>query len=110
MGTGIPAWGQPQALGGRGWVCCAAASLPGFLLAADLCSLHPVQVGGLCCSCGPKTKVTASCASPGHLAIWFSYQVLEKEKAAHSSILVWRIPWSEEPGGLQSMGSQKSQT
>ena len=34
---------------------------------------------------------------------------LEKEMAAHSSILPWRIPWTEEPGGLQSMGSQ-SQT
>ena len=32
---------------------------------------------------------------------------LEKELATHSSILVWRIPWTEEPGGLQSMGSQK---
>ena len=32
---------------------------------------------------------------------------LEKEMATHSSILVWRIPWTEEPGGLQSMGSQK---
>ena len=31
---------------------------------------------------------------------------LEKEMAAHSSILAWRIPWTEEPGGLQSMGSQ----
>ena len=30
-----------------------------------------------------------------------------KEMAAHSSILAWRIPWTEEPGGLQSMGSQK---
>ena len=30
-----------------------------------------------------------------------------KEMATHSSILVWRIPWTEEPGGLQSMGSQK---
>ena len=30
---------------------------------------------------------------------------LEKEMATHSSILVWRIPWTEEPGGLQSMGS-----
>ena len=30
--------------------------------------------------------------------------------AAHSSILAWEIPWTEEPGGLQSMGSQKSQT
>ena len=32
---------------------------------------------------------------------------LEKEMATHSSILAWRIPWTEEPGGLQSMGSQK---
>ena len=31
---------------------------------------------------------------------------LEKEMATHSSILAWRIPWTEEPGGLQSMGSQ----
>ena len=31
---------------------------------------------------------------------------LEKEMAAHSSILAWRIPWMEEPGRLQSMGSQ----
>ena len=30
--------------------------------------------------------------------------------ATHSSILAWRIPWTEEPGRLQSMGSQKSQT
>ena len=32
---------------------------------------------------------------------------LEKELATHSSILVWRIPWTEEPGRLQSMGSQR---
>ena len=32
---------------------------------------------------------------------------LEKEMAAHSTILAWRIPWTEEPGGLQSMGSQR---
>ena len=30
--------------------------------------------------------------------------------ATHSSILAWRIPWTEEPGGLQSMGSQESDT
>jgi len=34
----------------------------------------------------------------------------EKEMATYSSILAWRIPWTEEPGGLQSMGSQKSRT
>ena len=32
---------------------------------------------------------------------------LEKEMAAHSSILAWEIPWTEEPGGLQSTGSQR---
>ena len=32
---------------------------------------------------------------------------LEKEMVAQSSILAWRIPWTEEPGGLQSMGSQR---
>ena len=31
---------------------------------------------------------------------------LEKETATHSSILIWEIPWTEEPGRLQSMGSQ----
>ena len=34
---------------------------------------------------------------------------LDKAMATHSSILAWRIPWTEEPGGLQSMGTQ-SQT
>ena len=33
--------------------------------------------------------------------------LLEKEMATHSSILAWRIPWTEEPGELQSMGSQR---
>ena len=32
---------------------------------------------------------------------------LEKEMATHASILAWRIPWTEEPGGLQSMGLQR---
>ena len=32
---------------------------------------------------------------------------LEKGMATQSSILAWRIPWTEEPGGLQSMGSQR---
>ena len=35
---------------------------------------------------------------------------LEKEMATHSSILAWRIPGTEEPGGLQSMGSQADTT
>ena len=35
---------------------------------------------------------------------------LEKGMATHSSILAWRIPWTEEPGGLQSMGHQELDT
>ena len=44
--------------------------------------------------------------------VWFLGQEdpLEKEMATHSSILAWRIPWTEEPGRLQSMGSQESDT
>ena len=32
---------------------------------------------------------------------------LEEEMATHSSVLAWKIPWTEEPGGLQSMGLQR---
>ena len=35
---------------------------------------------------------------------------LEKEMATHFSIFAWEIPWTEEPGGLQSKGSQKNLT
>ena len=35
---------------------------------------------------------------------------LEEGMATHSSVLAWEISWKEEPGGLQSMGLQKSQT
>ena len=39
---------------------------------------------------------------------WGQEDPLEKEMAAHSSILAWRIPWIEELGGLQSMGRKES--
>ena len=35
---------------------------------------------------------------------------LEEGMATHTSVLAWRIPWTEEPGGLQSMGSQRLST
>ena len=37
----------------------------------------------------------------------YYYLFLEKEMVTHSSILAWRIPWTEEPGELQSTGSQR---
>ena len=50
-------------------------------------------------------------ANAGDVVMWVWSQVwedaLEEGMATHSSILVWRIPWSEEPGGLQPMGSQR---
>ena len=36
-----------------------------------------------------------------------SLESLEKETATHSTILAWKIPWTEDPGRLQSMGSQR---
>ena len=44
----------------------------------------------------------------GHLVLSLGQEdPLEKEMATHSRILAWRILWAEEPGGLQSMGSQR---
>ena len=37
-------------------------------------------------------------------------EFMEKEMAIHSSTLSWKIPWTEEPGGLQSMGTQELDT
>ena len=39
--------------------------------------------------------------------LWVGEDPLEEGMAAHSSVLAWRIPWTEEPGGLQSTGSQR---
>ena len=51
---------------------------------------------------------------PAMQEIWVRFlgreDPLEKEMATHSSILAWRIPGTEEPGGLQSMGLQESDT
>ena len=35
---------------------------------------------------------------------------LEEERVTHSSVFVWKVPWAEEPGGLQSMGSEMDMT
>ena len=41
------------------------------------------------------------------LTLTFHFHALEEEMATHSSVLAWRIPWTEEPGGLPSMGSHR---
>ena len=52
--------------------------------------------------------VTKSRTRLSDFTFTFHFYALEKERATHSSVLVWEIPWTEEPGRLQSMGSQES--
>ena len=51
---------------------------------------------------------------PAMQEIWVRFlgqeDPLEKEMASHSSMLAWRIPWTKDPRGIQSMGSQESDT
>ena len=52
--------------------------------------------------------VESTCQFRSHrLSPWVGKIPLEKEMATQSSISAWRVPWTEEPGGLQSMGSQR---
>ena len=55
---------------------------------------------------GPVTKTAAANAGDRVWSLGWE-DALEEEMATRSSILAWRIPWTEEPGGLQSMVSQK---
>ena len=57
--------------------------------------------------CPGGSEIKASAYNAGDLgSVPGSERSPEKEMGTHSSILAWRIPWTEEPGGLQSMGSQ----
>ena len=50
-------------------------------------------------------------ANAGHAGLIHGCKCpMEKEMATHASMHAWEIPWTEEPGGLQSMGLQKSRT
>ena len=56
----------------------------------------------------PGGEIKASACNVGDLVRSLGQEdPLEKEMATHSSILAWRIPWTEEPGGLQSTGLQR---
>ena len=61
--------------------------------------------------CFPHSSVSKEYAYSRETWVWFLGQKgpLEKEMATHSS-RAWRIPWTEDPGRLQSMGSQESDT
>ena len=82
---------------------CAVLRL-GLLLPSRIkCLLPPVLLGF------PVAPVVKKRTHLPVLETWIQYldwkDPLEEEMATHSSILAWRIPWAEEPGGLQFMGS-----
>ena len=52
-------------------------------------------------------RVAKSLTQLSNLTFTFHFHAVEKEMATHSSSLAWEIPWTEEPGGLQSMGWQR---
>ena len=79
--------------------CCCCVVV---YIAVCICSGFP---GGALVKNPPANAGDAR--DPGSTPSW--KDPLEKEIATHCSILAWRIPWTEEPDGLQSMGSQ-SQT
>ena len=51
--------------------------------------------------------VTKSQTQLSDFTLTFHFPALKKEMATHSSVLAWKIPWTEEPGGLLSMGSHR---
>ena len=73
------------------------------LCALGIYELH-LECGGFP---GDSDSKESACnvGDPGLIPGW--EDPLEKGMATHSSVLAWRIPWTEEPGGLQSMGLQR---
>ena len=64
----------------------------------------------MCFSDGSAIKNPPAMQEPQEAQVWSLRQEdpLEEGTATHSSILAWRIPWTEEAGGLQSMGSERA--
>ena len=77
----------------------------------NLIKLHLSLKGGFCLFFFASQVAQRLKRLPGTRETWVQSlgreDRLEKEMATHSSTLAWRIPWREEPGRLQSMGSQR---
>ena len=83
-------------------------------LEGEVLTTGPPGKARVCCSKPPSTaSLVAQMVKnlPAMLETWVQSlgweDPMEKGMATHSSILAWRIPWTEEPGGLQAMGSQR---
>ena len=98
------------------WASMLISASPAHYLHSDQVSLSGALAEIVAFPCSSVGKESASNAGdPGSIlglgrkpreSLGSAYP-LEKETTAHSSIFVWRIPWTEEPGQLQSTGSQR---
>ena len=83
---------------------CLSQALVGFYYFGEINPFFAEQPLGLSIkSCSVLHKVLLP--SPGGINNMYLVYISEKAMATHSSTLAWRIPWTEEPGRLQSMGS-----
>ena len=123
-GMGYPcqsSWGFPDSSVGKDSACNAGdpGSTPGLDISAGEVKKHSSVLAWVAKSwtgltdfhfwgfpISPDGKESA-CNSGDPGSIPGSGRSLEKEMATHSSILVWKIPWAEAPGGLHPMGSQR---
>ena len=100
-------WGFPDSSVDKGSACNAGdpSSIPGLGTSAGKGIGYPPQCSWASLVAQPVKNL------PAILETWVQSlgweDSLEKGKATHSSILAWRIPWTEEPGRLQSMGLQE---
>ena len=74
-------------------------SIPGLGRSPGEGKGYPLQYSDL------ENGVIKSQTQLSDFSFTFHFHALEKEMATHSSVLAWKIPWAEEPGRLQSMGS-----
>ena len=79
---------------------------PGFDPLEKGTATHSSLYPALFCTSKPNLPVIPDIFRLPSFAFQLPMMMLEKEMATHSSILAWRIPWTEEPGRLQSMGLQ----
>ena len=101
---------KPESIAGKGFFFF-------FFKAVDLCKWHGSFPAGVWQSVGPKMGLPggsdskeSACNAGDPGSIPGSGRSPGEGNGNHSSILAWRIPWTEEPGGLQSMGSQELDT
>ena len=102
------------------WICIEKRKKYKYIYCwfVSSCHLREIKMSGTCSLFPPFGDPWPSCLLPSHMGSqrvghdWVTFTHFhsfssEKARAPHSSTLAWKIPWTEEPGRLQSMGSQR---